>query len=165
MSGPAISRSPRHRTGSGRAGRRRERGVSWVSLLLLIVVVGAGYLVWVWGPLYVAHYEVKQVVSDYLNQAVKNTDDAALRQAMCQKLASLAQERTMGERGQLVVLPAIQVDERVVTWERDQGAKTLRIAFEYERQVVYPFLDRTAVKTFSVDKTGDLTPPDWGPTR
>ena len=134
-------------------------------MLLLFLVVGSGYLAWVWAPLYFDHYAVKQVVADYMNQAVKNRDDAALREAMVQKLASLFQEEGFDAHGQPAKVPAIRIDGRAVTWERDAAAKSLRIAFEYDREVVYPFLKRTAVKTFSVDRTSDLTIPDWGPAR
>jgi hypothetical protein len=134
-------------------------------VLLLFLVVGAGYLAWVWAPLYFDHYAVKQVVSDYMNQAVKNRDDAALREAMVKKLASLFQEEGLDAYGQPAKVPAIRVDERALTWERDTSAKSLHIAFDYDREVVYPFLKRTAVKTFSVDRTSDLTLPDWGPAR
>ena len=41
----------------------------------------------------------------------------------------------------------------------------LRVAFEYERQVVYPLLDRTDAKVFVVDLTTISTPANWGPAR
>ena len=134
-------------------------------MLLLFLVVGSGYLAWVWAPLYFDHYAVKQVVADYMNQAVKNHDDEALRGAMVKKLASLHQQDGLDAYGQPAKVPAIQVDERAVTWERDAASKSLHIAFEYDREVVYPFLKRTSVKTFSVDQTSDITIPDWGPAR
>ena len=59
-------------------------GVSWVSALLLLGLVTAGYLLSVWGPVYVVHYEVKQVVRDYANQAVKNTNDTRQRALVVQ---------------------------------------------------------------------------------
>jgi hypothetical protein len=128
-------------------------------------VAAGGYWCWVWFPIYSDHYTVKQVVNDFMNQAVKNPDDATLRQDMVKKLASLVRVQTVDDRGQRVTVPAIVVDERAVIWERDRDAKLLHVAFEYERQVEYPFLDRSAVKTFTVDRTGDLTVPDWGPQR
>ena len=77
MSGPASSRRP----------RRVERGgISWVTLLLLVLVVGGAYLAWIWVPLYFDHYTVKQVVRDYMNQAIKNPDDEALRRDMVLKI-------------------------------------------------------------------------------
>jgi hypothetical protein len=128
-------------------------------------VGGGGYLAWIWLPLYFDHYAVKQVVTDYMNQAVKNPDDAALRRGMVQKIESLDRVTTVDPYGKVVRVPAIALDEQAVTWERDTTAKSLHIAFEYERQVVYPFLDRVDVKTFTVDKTQELSLPDWGPAR
>ena len=136
-----------------------------MSLLLLAMVVSGGYLAWVWVPLYFDHYTVKQVVTDYMNQAVKNPDDAALVSKMVKKIASLSEVEGVDASGRPARFPTVVVDERSVTWERDVNAKTLRVAFEYEREVVLPFLDRTIVKTFAVDMTGDLTIPDWGPAR
>ncbi len=157
---------------SGRASSRRPRpvergGISWVTLLLLAVVVGCAYLGYVWLPLQFDHYAVKQVVRDYMNQAIKNPDDDALRRNMVAKIRSLVEVETLDPAGRLVRVAAIDLDERQVTWERDSSAQTpmLRIAFEYERQVVYPYLDRTDVKVFTTDMTQDLARADWGPAR
>jgi hypothetical protein len=147
---------------------RCERGqVSWVTLLLIAVVAGGGYLGWVWIPLYFELYTVKQVVRDYMNQAIKDRDDEMLRRNMVLKIRSLEQVDTVDDRGHPVRIPAILLDERQVSWERNASAEqpTLRVAFGYERWVVYPILDRTDVKVFEVDLTGDLTRADWGPSR
>ena len=156
MSGPASSRRPR---------RVARGGISWVTLLLLAIVVGAGYLTWVWGPLYLETYTVKQVVKDYANQAIKNPNDAELVSAMVAKIHSLGQIDTVDAYNRPVKVPAIPVVESEVMWQRDVQAKTLRVAFEWERQVTYPFLDRVTVTTFSFDRTEDLNRADWGPSR
>ncbi len=157
---------------SGRASspwpRRVERGgISWVTLLLLVLVVGGGYLAWVWVPLKFDDYTVQQVVRDYMNQAIKNPDDEGLRRNMVLKIRSLAQVDGVDQIGRPVRVPAIPLEERDVTWERNTSAQpaTLRIAFDYERQVVYPLVDRVGVKVFEVDLTQDLSRADWGPAR
>ena len=51
---------------------------------------------------------------------------------------------------------------------RNTVRKVLRsgeTSFEYERQVVYPFLDRKGAKRFVFDETADLSPVNWGPAR
>jgi hypothetical protein len=118
-------------------------------------------------PLYFELYAVKQVVRDYMNQAIKNRNDEGLRHNMVLKLRSLEQVEGVDAAGRPETIPAIQVDERQVEWERDASAQppTLRIAFSYEREVMYPFLDRTDVAVFDVDLTSDLTRADWGPSR
>lgn len=158
MSGPASPRRP----------RRAERGeISWVTVVLLVALAGGGYLTWVWVPLYFEHYTVKQVVRDYMNQAIKNSDDAGLRRNMVLKIRSLEQVNATDAYGRAVRVPAVPLDEGQVTWERNASAQppTLRVAFQYERQVVYPILERTDVKLFDVDLTGDLSRADWGPAR
>ena len=165
MSGPRSLRCARPTASRGPWGRPGERGVTWVSVLLLLLVAGGAYLGWVWLPLYLDHYAVKQVVSDYMNQAVKNQDDAQLVHNMVDKLHALRERDAVDPSGRPARVPAIPVEERAVTWERNQAAKTLHIAFEYERQVVYPFLNRTEVAVFTVDRSGDISLPDWGPAR
>jgi hypothetical protein len=142
-----------------------QRGVSWVTVLLVLALALGGYLVWVWGPIYLVHYEVKQVVRDYANQAVKNTNDSLQRQLMVQKLALLDTYDTVDEYGRTVRLPAVNVRPEQVTWERTEQPPTLRIAFEYTRPVHYPLVDREDQVTFEFDATYDTTRPEWGPAR
>jgi hypothetical protein len=135
--------------------------------VLLAALVAGGYLGWVWAPAWFQLLTVKQVVRDYMNQAIKNPDDEALRRNMVLKIRSLDQIEGVDERGRPARLPAVAIEERQVTWERNAAAQppTLRIAFAYERQVRYPFLDRAAVGLFEVDLTTELTRADWGPAR
>jgi hypothetical protein len=147
---------------------RRPRGaISWVTLLLLVGVAVAGYLLWVWVPIYFDNYTVKQIARDYMNQAVKNTDDAQLRANMVAKIRALVQTDAVDAAGRTIRVPAIDLEERDVTWERDTRGQPpmLRVSFEYSRDVVLPLLDRTTTKVFVVDLSNDLTRPDWGPAR
>ena len=146
-------------------GRRDERGVSWVTALLLLCLAAGGYLLWTWGPIYLVHYEVKQVVRDYANKAVRNHDDSGQRDRMTRKLASLEQLDFLDEYGRPARRPAVDVRPEQVVWERTENPPTLRIAFEYTRPVRYPLLDRETETTFEVDLTFDMTRPDWGPAR
>ena len=41
----------------------------------------------------------------------------------------------------------------------------LHVAFDYQHEVTYPFLERKATKVMSVDLSNDLTVPHWGVTR
>jgi hypothetical protein len=170
MIGPPLdsARGPRALPGRPGSARRGERGgVSWVTLLLLALVVGAGYLAAVWVPVYYEAYAVKQVVRDYMNQAIKNSDDAALRRNMVLKIRSLDVRTTVDDFGRPVRVPTVPLEERDVSWERDARSQPpmLRVSFEYEREVEYPWLDRTARKVFAVDLTNEMVVPNWGPPR
>lgn len=143
-----------------------ERGaVSWVTVLLLAGLVAGAYLLRVWGPIYVVHYEVKQVVRDYGNQAVKNPSDAELKAKMSHKLRTLDTVEGVDEYGRQRKLPAVNVRPDQIVWERTASPPTLRVAFEYLRQVHYPFVGHTREAVMEVDLTMDLARPDWGPTR
>jgi len=156
------------RASGRRLQRRGERGaITWVTALLLLALASAVYLAVVWVPVYLVHYEVKQVVRDFGNQAVKNPGDAELVAAMCEKLRILHQVTVPGEDGQPQRRPAVEVSPQEVTWERDtSGAEpTLRVAFPYRRDVHYPLLDRWTEVPMSVDLVMNVAQPNWGPAR
>jgi hypothetical protein len=147
---------------------RAQRGaITWVTLLLVAAAVAAGYMLWVWAPVYYENYAVRQVVRDYMNQALKNPNDEQLRRYMVAKIRSLAQIESVDRYGRPAHVPAIPIEERDVTWERDTSSQPpmLHVSFDYARQVDLPWLDRTATKVFTVDLSNDLTIPDWGPAR
>jgi len=141
--------------------RPLERGqFTWVTLVLLVALTGAGYLGWIWVPIYVTHYEVKQVVRDFMNRAVKNRNDERLKMQLCQKLHEI---EAFGPSLPAPGEPAIATEPADVTWERDTVSvpPMLHVAFEYTRQLTYPGLDRTDEVVVSVDFTQDIEVPRW----
>ncbi len=158
-----MSPAPKHRTRLFDA----RGGVSWVSLVLLLAFGSAVYLGWVWVPVWILRFEVNQVVRDYMNQAVKNRDDAGLKQKMVQKIRSLLDEEQVDEGGRVQKVPAIDLRVQDVTWERDTGSSPpmLHVQFEWTRTIAYPFIDRSVEQTYQVDFTEDMQIPDWGPAR
>jgi len=86
---------------------------------------------------------------------------------MVHKLRLLDEQAMVDEQGKPVTVPTVQVAPGDVTWERDRSADPplLHVAFSYTRDVPYPLLGRSTQTTLSVDLTGDLKVPDWGPSR
>jgi hypothetical protein len=146
---------------SGSAGPRGE--VSWVTLLLLTIVVGGAYLGWAWAPAYVRNFQAKQIVHDFMNRAVKDRADDRLVSELCDKLQSVDTVLRRGEGGELSEEPAIDVSVGDVTWEADRAGDppTLHVAFTYDAVVDYPFLDRQQLTTFEIDLNQDITVPVW----
>ncbi len=147
---------------------RSARGqITWVTLVLLVAVVGGGYLAWAWAPVYYRHIEAKQVVRAYVNKAIKDTNDARLVDQLCGDLARVDQVDVPGEDGTVAPAPAIDVSPDQVVWERDTGAQppTLHVRVEYEAPVRYPFLDRVDRKTFVIEVSEELVVPSWGITK
>jgi hypothetical protein len=157
--------TPRLRA-SHRDARRLERGAaSWVTVLFLLGLAAGAYAAWVFGPPAVLHYEVKQVVRDYGNQAVKNQNDAALLEGMLQKIRYLQQVDMVDETGRKVKVPVVDLRKEEVTWERTVDPPTLHVAFEYPRTLELPWLDRSLERVYRVDLTMDTSRADWGPSR
>lgn len=147
--------------------RLARGGASWVSVLLILLLVGGGYLGWTYLPVYWLHMEVKQSVRRFMNEAVKNPNDAALVARMIHKLRTLDKQEVLGTDGRPVEVPTVDVEAQDVTWERDTTSTppTLHVAFEYTRTVTYPLLGRSTEQTLSVDLTEDIDVPDWGPSQ
>ena len=144
----------------------RDRGMaSWVTILMLLGLAGAAYLAVVFLPPAVLHYEVKQVVRDYGNQAIKNRNDAELVEKMLQKIRSLQQVDAVDEAGRRIKVPVVDLRREDVLWERIPEPPTLHVAFEYPRTLEFPWIDRSIERVFTVDLTMDQTRADWGPMR
>ena len=147
-------------------GRRRERGAaSWVTILMILGIAAGAYAAVVFVPVWVLHYEVKQVVRDYGNQAIKNKDDAALIDAMVHKIRTLEQVDGVDEAGRKARVPVVDIRKQDVTWERSTDPLVLHVEFEYPRVLELPWLDRRIERVYRVNLIMDLKRADWGPTR
>jgi hypothetical protein len=136
-------------------------------MLLLLGLAVAAYAAVVFVPPAVLHYEVKQVVRDHGNQAVKNPDDEALVRNMILKIRTLQQVPGVDAAGMRIWIPVIDLQREDVTWERNRETSppTLHVTFEYPRSIELPWLDRNLERVFRVDLTMDIARPDWGPPR
>jgi hypothetical protein len=147
-------------------GRRRERGAaSWVTILMILGIAAGAYAAVVFVPVWVLHYEVKQVVRDYGNQAIKNQDDAALIDAMVHKIRTLEQVDGVDEAGRKARVPVVDIHKQDVTWERSTDPLVLHVEFEYPRVLELPWLDRRIERVYRINLTMDLKRADWGPAR
>jgi hypothetical protein len=144
---------------SGQAGR-----ITWVSSVLLLAMASTAYALLVFGPIYFEHWEVKQIVRDVGNRAVKSSNDAELQTMLVNKVATLI-TTTVEQNGRKERVPVILLDPGQIIWERIADPPSLRIAFQYTRQVHLPFFNRDREKTFDVDMTMDIAKPDWGPIK
>jgi hypothetical protein len=160
--GPKTTPMPASR----RRARRLERGAaSWVTVLLVLGLAAAAYAAVVFVPPAVLHYEVKQVVRDYGNQAIKNPNDEQLVRDMVQKIRSLDDVAGLDDAGRTVRIPVIDLKKEEVLWERSKDPLELHVAFEYPRTLELPFVDRIVERVYQVDLTIDQKRADWGPQR
>ena len=144
---------------SGPAGARGA--VTWVTLLLLAGLAAGAYAAFVLGPPWVLHYEVKQVVRDFGNRAVKDTDDAGLLRGMVDKLRTLQQLDSVDDAGRPTRVPVVDLEPRDVVWERTADPPTLHVQFEYARELELPGLNRTLPRVYRVDERMDISRARW----
>jgi hypothetical protein len=150
---------------AGNMPRTSERGeITLVGLGMVAAALAGLYLAWMWVPVYVVHYEVKQVVRQLGNQAVHDPHDGPLVEVMVTRLRALDSSERVGDGGERQKVPTVDIAAKDVTWERSADHR-LRVAFEYTRTVPYPLLDRSLERTMSVDLTMDVSAPDWGTSR
>jgi hypothetical protein len=141
-----------------------ERGaISWVTAVLLLALATAGYLAWTFVPVFLDHYEVKQIVREFSNRAVRNPDDLALKREMCLKFEAIREIEEAGEDGRARRVPAVRIGPDEVVWERNASSSppTLHVAFTYVRRVRLPFLDRAVEQAFAIDSTREIDVPNW----
>jgi hypothetical protein len=137
--------------------------MSWISLLILLAVVTAGYLGWVLAPVYIDQFAAKQATRDFMNRAVKSRSDSTLVNGLSAALARIGRQKVTDEAGAEWDVPVVDVPPEAITWERDTTSEppTLHVFFEYDRTIVFPILDRESVLHFTVDLENDLTIPKW----
>jgi hypothetical protein len=135
--------------------------VTWVTLLMLAGLAAGAYLAFVLGPPWVLHYEVKQVVRDFGNRAVKDMDDAGLVRGMVDKLRTLQHVAAEDDAGRPVRVPVVDLDPRDVVWERTADPPTLHVQFEYARVLELPGLNRTLTRIYRVDERMDISRAKW----
>jgi len=143
--------------------RGPRSAIGFLGLALVAALLAGGYLAWVWVPVYALHYDVKQVVRDFGNRAVKDPDDAALVARMTERLAALQAIRVSDPSGKVSSRPVVDVRDQDVVWQRE--GSVLHVAFAYEREVSYPIVDRSVTKVMTVDLSLDVSRPDWGTAR
>lgn len=144
--------------------RREDGKITWVGVVMVLMLAGGGYVLYVWGPIYMDHYEVKQAVRGVANSAVMNPDDERLKADLLAKLRSVRTEESIDEAtGQKVRRPVVALEPNDVIWERDAKSTppTMHIAFDYVRQVELPIFKKVRQQAFHVDETIDISRAQW----
>ncbi len=145
--------------------RREEGKITWVTVVMVAMLLGGGYVLYVWGPIYMDHYDVRQTVRGVANSAVMNPDDEHLKADLLAKLRSVRLEEFIdSESGQKTRRPVVNLQPQDLIWERDTRATppTVHIAFDYVRQIHLPIFNKTQEKPFHIDMTIEISRAEWG---
>ncbi|HEY2031721.1 MAG TPA: hypothetical protein VGH20_21155 [Myxococcales bacterium] len=136
--------------------KRRERGLTFISVLLLLgVAAGVVWLV-TFGPAYWDNQEVKSTLNAAANLCYQEHNDAKVRAFIMRKL-----QQQFGDPGFEGKQLAIDLDPQDLRIERTQSPKHVDIWLTYSRTVKTPFVDQERTVTFSDHADQDLSDVKW----
>jgi hypothetical protein len=142
-----------------RAGKA-ERGITFVTVLL-VVGLAAG-VVWAvgFGPAYVENFEVKRVLAEAANLSYRETDDEHVKDFVFQRLHQLFDEQ-VEDHGRTVTEMRIDVDRGDLRIERTEVPRFVHIWLTYSRDVTVPVVNLERRITFDDYAEQDLSPVVW----
>jgi hypothetical protein len=134
--------------------RRGERGITFISVLLLLAVLGGVYWVMTFGSAYWDNQEVKTTLKEAANLCYHEKNDQRVRDFILKRL----QNQFPGSGKQTMSIDLDPADLRI---ERSDSPKHVNIWLTYTRTVKTPFVDQERSVTFTDFADQDLTDVKW----
>jgi hypothetical protein len=137
--------------------RRRPRGFSFVSLLLLAGLLAAGYWIWAFGPAYYDNHELKQILREGGNLAYTQKDDKVVRAFLIRRIDQMFGFDETDARGQPKRSLRIQYEPDELVLERSPAPPQIRIALTYGRTIPMPLVGGERSLVFFDEIVQDLS--------
>ena len=141
--------------------RRAERGLTWVSFLLLVLVVGGAYWAWVFGPAYIDNLAVKRICATGANLAYAERNDATVRTWLYNNIREQFAYEYMQANGMRAKGYKIEFEPSDVRLERILAPPLIRIDVSYSRTIEMPILGGARTLVFNDHTEQDLSPVKW----
>jgi hypothetical protein len=141
---------------------RSQRGLTWVSFLLLVLVVAGGYWLYVFGPVYLDNAEVKQFCAQAGNLAYTERRDATIKAFVVDHIQAKFVYDEMQPNG--VSKKAYRIDfdpDQDIRIERTTIPPLINIDVSYGRLVPLPIIGGARTLTFNVHIDQDLSTVKW----
>ena len=133
----------------------RDSGkVSLGTLVLLLLLGGAVYVVALYVPLYVDSLDVKEAVAAAHNLAGRNLNDAVLRGEIRQRTSEMGTHEEPDGWGGLRTVPGLGLTDEQIRIERNGVTGSVRIEVLWDRTVTLKPTRRTHTFHFRVLKEG-----------
>ena len=136
--------------------KRRERGLTFVSVLLLLAAAAGVFWLLTFGSAYWDNQEVKSMLKEAANLCYHEHNDKRVRDFIMRKL-----QQQFGQPGQADGRLAIDLDPQDLRIERTDTPKHVDIWLTYSRTVKTPFVDQERTVTFSDHADQDLSDVKW----
>ena len=140
-------------------GRRSDRGITFVTVLMFVGIAAAVVWVATYGPAYVENWEVRRVLKEAANMSYKS-DDHAVREFVFKELHHLFDQK-VEDHGRVVTEMRIDVDDGDLRIERTQIPAYVHIWLTYSRDVEVPLVHKQRRVTFNEYASQDLAPVKW----
>lgn len=136
--------------------KRRERGLTFITVLLLLGIAAGVFWIITFGSAYWENQEVKSMLKEAANLCYHEHNDGKVRAFIMRKL-----EQQFGQPGQPDKRLAIDLDPQDLRIERTESPKHVDIWLTYSRTVRTPFVDQERTVTFSDHADQDLSDVKW----
>lgn len=146
------------RRGAGQ--RRGERGITFVTILLLAALGGAAWWLVTYGPVIWESHEVKVLARQAANIAYGELDDAKIRAFLVDKTRAMS-EYEYEEMGERKKGWRIDLREEDILIERNKVPAWIKIDLTYTRTWVPAWGGGERQKVFHHHVEQDLTPVKW----
>ena len=137
--------------------RRSDRGLTFITVLLLVGVAAAVFWLATYGQAYWENFEVKRVLKEAANLSYREADDRRIREYVFRELHHLFDQK-VEDHGRVLTEMLIDVDDGDLRIERTQIPAFVHIWLTYSRDVQVPLLKQQRRVTFNEYAEQDLSP-------
>jgi hypothetical protein len=140
---------------------REPRGITLVTVLIFLGLVGGVYCLFAFGQAYWDDFEVHGILRQAANECYRQPDDHAIRVFIERKMHEtfdVAREDKFGRREYR--MPMV-FDEGDVQIQRTEVPRYVNIWLTYQRKVKLPLVNQERVLTFNGHAEQDLSPVRW----
>ncbi len=137
--------------------RRRERGVNFIGVAILLALAAGFYWLVVFGAVHWENHELRAVIGQACNIAYQEIDDRRVRQFIVTRTDEMFgydyEEFGMRKHGSKI---NFEPDDLIL--ERSKIPPAMRIRLNYTRTVKLPIIGGERQLAFNIDVTQDLSP-------
>jgi hypothetical protein len=139
---------------------RTQRGVGFMTVLIILAVAGAVFWSITYGEAYWDDLEVKHLVRQAANMSYRDRDPGVVKNYIIRKLHELYDEK-VEDHGRIVTVTKIDFDDDDVRVERSEIPLKVDVWFTYNRTVKIPLAGVTRTLQFVHHAEQDLSPVKW----
>jgi hypothetical protein len=138
---------------------RSDRGITFVTVLILVGIAAAIFWGATYGEAYWENFEVKRVLREAANLSYRQTDND-VRHFVFRELHHLF-DHNVEDHGRVITEMRIDVDDTDLRIERTQVPAAVHIWLSYSRDVEVPVIKQQRRISFTEYAEQDLSPVKW----